>query len=162
METVEDLKRRIKSADDLYDVVKTMKTLAAVSLRQHEESLHSVDEYYRSVELGLKALLLSRPSRHRAILPPETVAFIVGSDQGMVGQFNESVAAARGSARSVRFRGRGPLWRGAAPEKTCALGGGRQGGRLRLGPVRRGGRVLSPPLLPPGDRRDGAGCHSPP
>ena len=93
MESAEDLKRRIRSADDLHGVVKTMKTLAAVSIRQYEESLRSVDEYYRSVELGLKALLLSRPPGKHAIPPSETIAFVVGSDQGMVGQFNESVAA---------------------------------------------------------------------
>ncbi len=149
METVEDLKRRIKSADDLYDVVKTMKTLAAVSLRQHEESLHSVDEYYRSVELGLKALLLSRPSRHRAILPPETVAFIVGSDQGMVGQFNESVAAfaEEDLCGEGQPRKKPALW--AAGARAAASGSDRFG-------------EVEEFFLPPGDRRDGAGCHSPP
>lgn len=92
-ETAQELKHRIKSAEDLYGVVKTMKSLAAVSIRQYEESLRSVEEYYRSVELGLKALLLSRPAMRAPKPPPETIAFVVGSDQGMVGQFNESVAA---------------------------------------------------------------------
>jgi F-type H+-transporting ATPase subunit gamma len=122
METAEDLKRRIRSADDLHGVVKTMKTLAAVSIRQYEESLRSVDEYYRSVELGLKALLLSRPARHRTVLPPKTIAFIVGSDQGMVGQFNESVAAF--AEEDISGKGQPPgkpvLW--AAGARAAASG----------------------------------------
>jgi F-type H+-transporting ATPase subunit gamma len=127
METAEDLKRRIGSANDLHGVVKTMKTLAAVSIRQYEESLRSVDEYYRSVELGLKALLLSRPARHQTNLPPETIVFIIGSDQGMVGQFNESVASF--AKEDISGEGQPPkkpaLW--AAGARAAASGSDRFG-----------------------------------
>jgi len=35
MQTLQELQRKIKSADDLRSVVRTMKTLAAVSIRQY-------------------------------------------------------------------------------------------------------------------------------
>lgn len=36
MATIEELKRKISTAEDLYSIVKTMKALAAVSIRQYE------------------------------------------------------------------------------------------------------------------------------
>ena len=42
MQTTESLKRRIKSAGDLLSVVKTMKALAAVSIRQYQKAVESL------------------------------------------------------------------------------------------------------------------------
>ncbi|MEA3364374.1 MAG: ATPase F1F0 subunit gamma, partial [Candidatus Hydrogenedentes bacterium] len=36
METIESLRKQISSAQDLHSVVKTMKGIAAVSIRQYE------------------------------------------------------------------------------------------------------------------------------
>jgi len=91
MPTLQELKRRIRSADDLHGVVRTMKTLAAVNIRQYERAVASLDEYYRAVELGLRAVLLSRTSLKRQEAPPETVVLLFGSDQGMAGRFNEVI-----------------------------------------------------------------------
>ena len=57
MQTTEDLKRRIRSAEDLLGVVKTMKALAATSIRQYQRAVESLAEYYRTVELGLQIVL---------------------------------------------------------------------------------------------------------
>jgi len=94
METVESLKRRIESTEDLQSVVKTMKALAAVKIRQFERAAESLEEYDHTVEMGLRAVFqgggageaIARPSPGRV---PGAVVF--GSDQGMCGQLNDQV-----------------------------------------------------------------------
>lgn len=95
MQTIEQLKRKIQSASDLLSVVKTMKVLAAVSIRQYERARESLVEYNRTVETGLQVVLKKRPEGIRIAepVPKERLGAIVfGSDQGMVGQFNEVIA----------------------------------------------------------------------
>jgi len=92
---LELLKRKTRSAEDLLSVVKTMKVLAAVSIQQYEKAVESLDEYNRSVEFGLQAVLKHRPGEIQTVKPvlKERLGVIVfGSDQGMVGQFNEVIA----------------------------------------------------------------------
>ena len=57
MQTLETLKRSIRNADDLASVVRTMKTLAAVSIRQYETATESLSVYSRTIETGLKMVL---------------------------------------------------------------------------------------------------------
>ncbi len=95
MQTIESLKRKIKSARDLLSVVKTMKVLAAVSIRQYEKAMKTIAEYNRTVEMGLQVVLKQRPEGIRIAEPAlkgRLGAIIFGSDQGMVGQFNEVIA----------------------------------------------------------------------
>jgi F-type H+-transporting ATPase subunit gamma len=92
------LRRKINSAGDLQSVVRTMKALAASSLGQYEKSVHALADYYRTVELGLGACfregagaaLMAEPKRQTDAGTIGAVVF--GSDQGLVGQFNEVVA----------------------------------------------------------------------
>jgi F-type H+-transporting ATPase subunit gamma len=71
-----------------------MKALAASSLGQYERAIESLDDYCRAVELGLAACLRrARPapdctSPMQASAQP-VGAVIFGSDQGLVGRFNE-------------------------------------------------------------------------
>jgi F-type H+-transporting ATPase subunit gamma len=96
LETLETLRRRIRSTQDLQSVVKTMKSLAAVSIRQYERAAQSLEEYNRVVEMGLHIALRNRPDGVNVgeERPQERLGAVVfGSDQGMCGQFNERVAA---------------------------------------------------------------------
>lgn len=96
--TTEGLRRQISSAGDLQSVVRTMKTLAASSIGQYENSVRALVDYYRAVELGLAVWLrahrsplelLNEPRRHDRA---KVGAIVFGSDQGLVGQFNDVVA----------------------------------------------------------------------
>lgn len=91
MQTLQDMERKLKSADDLHTVVRTMKSLAAVSIRQYEDATRSLDEYFQSVEMGLRAALRSHPLVGRQPEPRKTLIMVFGSDQGMAGRFNESI-----------------------------------------------------------------------
>ena len=95
MQTTESLKRRIKSAGDLLSVVKTMKALAAVSIRQYQKAVESLDDYNRTVEMGLQIVLKERmtammQSKDTAV--KRMGAIIFGSDQGLCGQLNEQIS----------------------------------------------------------------------
>jgi F-type H+-transporting ATPase subunit gamma len=90
----EALGRKIAGARDLKAVVRSMKALAASSIGQYERAIESLDGYYRTVELGLSACL--RQSRSAAYAGPKMPAsapavgaVLFGSDQGLVGRFNE-------------------------------------------------------------------------
>jgi len=92
------LRRKISSAGDLQSVVRTMKALAASSIGQYEKSVSALGDYYRTVELGLGACFRESepvaPSVKRKGSPDTGLigAVVFGSDQGLVGQFNDIVA----------------------------------------------------------------------
>jgi len=96
-ETSESLRRKIDGATELESVVRTMKALAASSITQYERAVHSLDDYYRTVELGLVAWLHQAGATmyqggEAGAKAGITGAIVFGSDQGLVGQFNEMVA----------------------------------------------------------------------
>jgi F-type H+-transporting ATPase subunit gamma len=91
--TTESLRRKIANAGELQSVVRTMKALAASNIRQYERSVQSLGEYYHTVELGLSVCIRATgtapfvaPKEQRGIN-----AIVFGSDQGLVGQFNDVV-----------------------------------------------------------------------
>jgi len=92
------LTRKISSAGDLQSVVRTMKALAAASIGQYDQSVRALGDYYRTVELGLGACLRASqpvpPVAHRKGQTDTGAigAVVFGSDQGLVGQFNDVVA----------------------------------------------------------------------
>jgi len=97
-ETTEGLRRKISSAGDLQSVVRTMKALAASSIGQYEESVRALNDYNRAVELGLGVcfresepnLSLAKPKAHTHAGTISAIVF--GSDQGLVGQFNDIIS----------------------------------------------------------------------
>jgi F-type H+-transporting ATPase subunit gamma len=97
-DTTASLRRKIGSAGDLESVVRTMKAVAASSIGQYEKSVSALADYYRAVELGLGACF--RASGPEPLVPERKGqtdagaigAVVFGSDQGLVGQFNEVVA----------------------------------------------------------------------
>lgn len=99
--TAANLKHKINSASDLKGVVRTMKAIAAASISQYERSVIALVDYYRTVELGIGACVrASEAPTHiaNAFATSESVnkhaisAIVFGSDQGLVGQFNEDLA----------------------------------------------------------------------
>ena len=96
--TTASLRRKIGGAGDLQSVVRTMKALAASSIGQYEKSVRALADYYRTVELGLGACFRENVSmplmveRKKQIVVSAIGAVVFGSDQGLVGQFNDVVA----------------------------------------------------------------------
>jgi F-type H+-transporting ATPase subunit gamma len=96
VETLESLRRRIQSAQDLYGIIRTMKALAAASIRQFEQAVEAVEGYTRIVDAGLHIVLQDQSTQMENMLKRQnggTLAIIFGTDQGMCGQFNENIVA---------------------------------------------------------------------
>ena len=136
-ETLANLRRKIDRARDLGSVVSTMKALAAANLSQYEKSVRSLDDYYRTVQLGLSVCFRAgtpavatsagkdrsdegdrtSPSGPRRSGSPHgprapdsiTGAIVFGSDQGLVGQFNDIVAD-HAAATLALHGGRKKIW----------------------------------------------------
>lgn len=96
-ESTEQLRRKIDSAQNLQSVVRTMKAMAASCISQYERSVHALADYYRTVELGLSVCLRSTETTPVIETIPGPVkaepilAVVFGSDQGLVGRFNDVV-----------------------------------------------------------------------
>jgi F-type H+-transporting ATPase subunit gamma len=127
MQTIENLKKSIESTEDLQSVVKTMKALAAVKIRQYEKAVESLEGYNTTVEMGLQIVLKNRAGIYvtakegaRARLG----AIVFGSDQGMCGQLNDQVAT-HALEEMRRFTGAGRR------ERFILAVGDRVAGRLQ-------------------------------
>ena len=98
METQESLTRKLAGAGELKSVVRTMKLVAASNIGQYETAVSSLGDYYRTVSLGIIAYF--RQEKMEAIIDKKEpkgnnekliCAIVFGSDQGLVGQFNDSL-----------------------------------------------------------------------
>ncbi|GJQ58973.1 MAG: F0F1 ATP synthase subunit gamma [Candidatus Scalindua sp. AMX11] len=95
MQTIETIRRNITSAEDLRDIVKTMRTLSAVNIHHFEKAVESTGDYYRSVEMGFQVVLsgvtleaLEQKEERKCGL----YSVVFGSDQGLCGGFNEQIS----------------------------------------------------------------------
>lgn len=115
MDTLEQLRRQLDTAHDLGSIVRTMKALAAVSIRQYEAAVRSLADYARTVELGLHVVLRDLPApdagppRHAA---RHVGAVVFGSDHGLCGRFNEEVV--QHARDGIAERAQGAHWRWVA------------------------------------------------
>lgn len=96
-DTAASLRRKIASAGDLESVVRTMKAMAASSIGQYENAVRALDDYYRTVQPGLAASFRQGETADALTPVPQKEtgaigAIVFGSDQGLVGQFNEVMA----------------------------------------------------------------------
>jgi F-type H+-transporting ATPase subunit gamma len=97
MEELENLKRKIRNAEDLKSVVKIMKAVSASNIREYEQAVESLNEYNGTIEMGLQVVMMHKPAELLSAASRERRkrlgAVIFGSDQGLCGSFNEQIAA---------------------------------------------------------------------
>ncbi|MEQ1472652.1 MAG: F0F1 ATP synthase subunit gamma [Candidatus Acidiferrum sp.] len=114
-DSMANLRHKIGSAGDLKSVVRTMKALAASSIGQYEKSVLALGDYYHTVELGLSACFRAIEPATLAAEGKEKAdtgaigAIVFGSDQGLVGQFNE-VVAEYAFKTLVALKGKPEVW----------------------------------------------------
>lgn len=95
-DSVAGLHRKIVGARDLQGVVRTMRAVAAASIGQYENSVRALGDYYRTVEWGLSVCMRQRGSEAPDLVPGRSRrgpvgAVVFGSDQGLVGRFNDVI-----------------------------------------------------------------------
>ena len=94
MEELELLKRQIDTARDLQALVRVMKSLAASRIREYDQAVKSIEEYGQTVAAGLQVVMQQQPKQMTTPVRPRNRlgAIVLGSDQGLCGNFNERVA----------------------------------------------------------------------
>jgi F-type H+-transporting ATPase subunit gamma len=96
-DTIDSLRRKIESAGKIGTVVKSMKAIAASNINQFEMAVNSLSDYYRTVTFGFTAyfsqvelnFLTEKQNKNKNKI---IRVLVVGSDIGLVGQFNERLA----------------------------------------------------------------------
>lgn len=100
METLELLTDTLKTTQEIQSIVRVMKSLSAVSITQFETAVDALGAYRVTVEQGLQ-VVLHRFHVENGRLPPNLLTdptgregyVVIGSDRGMCGRFNETIAA---------------------------------------------------------------------
>ena len=112
-DTLASLRHKIDGADKLESVVRTIKVLAASSINQYESAVRALMDYERTLNLGLGVCLrqggpiASLSDRKKD--EEKIMAVVFGSDQGLVGQFNEVVTGFAAKTLGV-MPGRKRIW----------------------------------------------------
>lgn len=99
MDTLANLHRKVEAAGELKSIVRTMKAMAASNIGQYEKAVNSLEDYYRTIALGMIAYLkkekinnLNEEQDSTEVHKKIVYAIVFGSDQGLVGQFNDLLA----------------------------------------------------------------------
>lgn len=94
-DSLANLHRKISSARDLQGVVRTMKAMAASNIGQYEQSVRALADYDHTVLMGLGVCFRSMQGMApapRQASAAKVGAIVFGSDQGLVGRFNDVIA----------------------------------------------------------------------
>lgn len=95
MESPQALQQRIQSLGDLQQIVRTMKALSAVSIRQYERAADTLADSEHCIQLGLQVALRdglqALPDRSTSGTGAAAV-IVFGTDHGLCGRFNEVIA----------------------------------------------------------------------
>ncbi|MBW6495969.1 MAG: F0F1 ATP synthase subunit gamma [Burkholderiaceae bacterium] len=96
METLESLSDALETTGDIQSIVRTMKALSSVSIRQYEQAEDAMADYAHTVELGLIAVLRDR--RQAGLPLPDAgggkgrqALIVIGSDRGLCGGYNDKI-----------------------------------------------------------------------
>ncbi len=116
MDTLENLRNKTEGAKDLKSVVSAMKAMAGSNITQYETAVNSLADYYHTIALGIigyfeaeKIEGISDPKEPKTKSEETICAIVFGSDQGLVAQFNDSMASFV-SASLKEIPGKKELW----------------------------------------------------
>jgi F-type H+-transporting ATPase subunit gamma len=116
MDTLENLRRKLDGANDIKSVVRTMKAVAASNIGQYELAVESLGDYYHTIALGIIAYfrqikidVITEKPEHGKNNEKLICAIVFGSDQGLVGQFNDSLTGFVSKSLS-NLQGKKEIW----------------------------------------------------
>ncbi len=94
MDSLQDIKKSIESAENLKTIVSTMKAHASSNIHQFQNAAHASMVYREVLDMSLFVVL-----SEDEVLPLETIEkghmlhIVFGSDLGLAGRFNERISA---------------------------------------------------------------------
>ena len=120
MDTLESIRNKTEGAKDLKSVVSAMKAMASSNIVQYQTAVSSLGDYYHTVALGIIAYFRAEKidaisdqkeikKRNKTKQDKIICAIVFGSDQGLVGQFNDSMADFV-SASLKALQGKKEIW----------------------------------------------------
>lgn len=120
MDTLESIRNKTEGAKDLKSLVSAMKAMASSNIVQYETAVSSLGDYYHTVALGIIAYFKAEKidaisdqkeikNRNKSTNDKIICAIVFGSDQGLVGQFNDSMADFVSSSLNA-LPGRKEIW----------------------------------------------------
>jgi F-type H+-transporting ATPase subunit gamma len=116
-DSLDALRRKLEGARELGSVVRAMKAISASSIVQYEDAVAALGEYQHSVELGLSLCLKAEPPASPARANDHmTGALVFGSDQGLVGRFNDLIGDFTAGTLG-QLSGRKTIW--VVGERAC-------------------------------------------
>ncbi len=98
MDSLDSLKKDIKSTKDLQGIISTMKAVASVNIKKYEKTALNLYKYRDNIDLGIQAILQKYPVMLKYIDYTENIyekskknniVIVVGSNQGLCGRFND-------------------------------------------------------------------------
>src|SRR5664279_2200333 len=103
METLESIRNKTEGAKDLKSVVSAMKAMASSNIVQYNTAVSALGDYYYTVALDMIADFRAEKietisdkkepmQKNKNSTEKLICAIVFGSDQGLVGQFNDSMA----------------------------------------------------------------------
>jgi len=121
MESLEVLRRRMDSTEDLQSLVRSMKALSAANIHHYEEAEAGLQDLRGTIDLGLQALFREYPVRMRpaASRAGSKILVAFGSERGLCGGFNETVAELSSRHVSRHRRNKGPMFVLAIGERVA-------------------------------------------
>lgn len=94
-DTLHTLTQRLRTTQEIGEIVATMKSLSAVSIHQYETAANALVAYQHTVDLGLQVVLRRRSAASLEDEAGGQAALVVfGADRGLCGGFNRIVASA--------------------------------------------------------------------
>ncbi|HSJ29119.1 MAG TPA: F0F1 ATP synthase subunit gamma [Acidimicrobiia bacterium] len=132
------MRRQLDVARELSSVVTTMKSLAAVELREHEQAVSALAESVRVLQSGFQAVFHRYPDLVPVDEMPDRteIAIVFGTDQGLCGPLNRIIvrralaeigdadvmAVGLRAARELEVAGRAPIRMFGLPGTLGAVG----------------------------------------
>jgi F-type H+-transporting ATPase subunit gamma len=93
MTTLEGIKEKLKVTNELLDIVKAMKALAASSIRRYQKADEASKVYFETLSLGFQIVKKYIPYQFIDFKVEQKIgAIIFGSDLGMCGKFNDQIS----------------------------------------------------------------------
>ncbi|HTC52633.1 MAG TPA: F0F1 ATP synthase subunit gamma [Steroidobacteraceae bacterium] len=118
-DSLEGLRRQLNATEQLGSVVRAMKAISASCIVQYDKAVEALGQYQHSLELGLSLCLGEErpvPAASSPALDIPSGALVFGSDQGLVGRFNEVIGEF--AAQSLhKLPGPKTVW--AVGERAC-------------------------------------------
>lgn len=96
-QTLETLNHRMATLQSIRSIVRTMKTLSAVNAAPYDRAAASIKAYHETILQGLQIFAMSAPLPEvmaEVDSHAPKIALVFGSDHGLCGGYNETIAAA--------------------------------------------------------------------